>query len=437
MDLAEPGEVRLPGGREAVRPPGRVLALVRLHGHPLGTVSAHAPETAVNAGAALSPDELWRTVADTAREEHAAPIARHLAADRTGPLSGAPSDVPPQASSRWRDESAVLPCQATRLRALDRAPDISVIVATHDRPELLRHCLDSLLRTEYPAFEVIVVDNAPADDGAQQLVHEVFRHRVRYVREPVAGLARAHNQGLAAARGSIAAFTDDDTLVDPRWLSALAEAFTQDRRIGCVTGLILPAELETAAQAALEWHGGFAKGYAARTWSLQDPPTDPLFPFTAGRFGSGTNMAFRTELLHALGGFDPATGTGTPAHGGDDLLAFFEVLAAGHTLAYQPSAIVWHRHRRTADALRAQAYGYGAGLGAYLTGALAHDPRRLPALVRRLPGGIRYAAARAHQRTTEPGAGWSQRLALLEVRGMVYGPLGYLRSRRLLGHGGP
>ncbi|WP_309226336.1 glycosyltransferase [Streptomyces lunaelactis] len=410
IDLAEPGEFHPPGSREQIRPEGRVLALVRLHGHPLGMVS----------GTGTSPAELWRSLAN-ARELTTA-VAGHLAADRPSTSS--------RVSSRPWHEPAVLPCQAAGLRVLDEAPYISVIVATHDRPQLLRQCLDSLLLMEYPWFEVIVVDNAPTDASAEHLVQEAYGRRVRYVREPVAGLARAHNRGLALARGRIAAFTDDDTLVDARWLTELAAAFPRDRRIGCVTGLIVPAELRTRAQAALERHGGFAKGYTPRTWSLQDPPADPLFPFTAGRFGSGTNMAFRMDMLRALGGFDPATGTGTPAHGGDDLLTFFRVLVGGRTLAYQPGAIVWHRHRRTEDALKAQAFGYGAGLGAYLTGALAREPQMLPALLRRLPGGIRYAAAKARGRT-EPGDGWSRQLALLEIRGLLYGPLGYLRGRWL------
>ncbi|TQK50808.1 GT2 family glycosyltransferase [Streptomyces sp. SLBN-118] len=410
IDLAEPGDFRPPGSLDLIRPQGRVMALVRLHGHPLGMVST------TGAG----PVELWQSLANAAHRDLTTSVAQHLTAD-------GPSTASRDASLPW-DEPAGLRCQAARLRALREATDISVIVATHNRPEQLRQCLDSLLQMEYPRFEVIVVDNAPANGATEQLVHEVYGRRVRYVREPAAGLARAHNRGLAAARGRIAAFTDDDTLVDSRWLTELAAAFSSDPRIGCVTGLIVPAELQTRAQAALERHGGFAKGYTPRTWSLDNPPADPLFPFTAGRFGSGANMAFRTDLLHAMGGFDPATGTGTPARGGDDLLAFFRVLVGGHTLAYQPGAIVWHRHHRTEDALKTQAFGYGAGLGAYLTGALANEPRMLPALLRRLPGGIQYAAAKARGRK-EAGDGWSRRLAVLEMKGLLYGPLGYLRSR--------
>ncbi|MFI2629373.1 glycosyltransferase family 2 protein [Streptomyces collinus] len=387
IDLVQPYEFRPPASPAPVRPTAPVLALVRLRGRPLGLVTAGRHQGG-------TPEELWRSLAATARRGF--PLPRAVTPAR------AASSVP---------------------------PSISVIVATHNRPGMLRECLDSLLRMEYPDFEVIVVDNAPADDVAEQLVGDAYEGRVRYVREPRAGLAHAHNRGLALARGEIAAFTDDDTLADPGWLAALAEGFARDRGVVCVTGLIVPAELETAAQAALERHGGFAKGFAPRTWSLRHPPQDPLFPFTAGRFGSGTNMAFRVGPLRALDGFDPATGTGTPAHGGDDLLAFFRVLTAGHTLAYQPGAIVWHRHRRTQDALDAQAFGYGAGLGAYLTGALARDPRMIPALLRRLPRGLRYAVAQTH-RKAGAGSARSRRLARLELCGLLYGPIGYLRSRR-------
>jgi O-antigen biosynthesis protein len=368
----------------------------------------------VSAAGTSGPEAVWRAVADAAHRELADGIARHRAADRAA--------VRDDGSAEW-------PCQAERHRILREAPAISVIVATHNRPEQLRRCLFSLLRSEYPEFEIIVVDNAPADTAAESLVRGTFPGRVRYLLEPVTSGARAHNTGLAHARCPVVAFTDDDTLVDPHWLSAMAESFAQGAHIGCVTGLIMPAELETPAQAALDRHGDFAKGYTPRAWSLSDPPADPLFPFTAGRFGSGANMAFRTDVLRSLGGFDPAAGAGTPARGGDDLLAFFEVLAAGRTLAYQPGAIVWHQHRRSWEAIAPQVFGYGAGLGAYLTGALVKDPHRLPALLRRLPGGIRHVAARSRERSADPEAVWSRHLTLLEVRGMAYGPCGYLRSR--------
>ncbi|MFI2433599.1 glycosyltransferase [Streptomyces sp. NPDC018693] len=433
MDLARPYEFRAPGGDGPIHPRGPVLALVRLRGHPLGLLAASG-DPARRAG----PSALWRCMADTARRRFATPLALSPA---LGEQAGPPRAdcratcplAPPDLASHDDRGTRATRSPHPRGRSAPRPacpPPVSVIVATHNRPDMLRQCLNSLLRLDYPSFEVIVVDNAPTDDAAERLVLDQYKGRVRYLREPVAGLAHAHNRGLANARGSIAAFTDDDTLVDSRWLSAIAESFAQGPGVSCVTGLIVPAELRTEAQAALEHHGGFAKGFTPRRWSLHERQDDPLFPFTAGRFGSGANMAFRVASLRALGGFDPATGTGTPAHGGDDLLAFFRVLAAGDTLAYQPDAVVWHRHRRTPDAVDAQAFGYGAGLGAYLTGALIHEPRMIPGLLVRLPRGIRYALRRARDHGSA-GTEGSRRRALLELRGLLYGPYGYLRGRRL------
>ncbi|BFO14367.1 hypothetical protein SHKM778_07550 [Streptomyces sp. KM77-8] len=116
-------------------------------------------------------------------------------------------------------------------------------------------------------------------------------------------------------------------------------------------------------------------------------------------------MAFRTEVLRAVGGFDPATGAGTPARGGDDLYGFVRVLAQGHRLRYTPYALVWHHHRETWADLETQAYGYGAGLTAYLTAILAGRPALLPAFLARLPRGLAHARTLTRARDTDGGDG--------------------------------
>lgn len=323
-------------------------------------------------------------------------------------------------------------------------PRTSVVVATRERADRLAHALDSLLAQDHPDFEIVVVDNAPVTTATKELVTEQYADRavpVRYVTEPVPGLAIAHNRGVAAADGEIVAFTDDDVIADPRWLTELTRPFADDPGLGCTTGLILPARLGTPAQILLESHGGFAKGFAARTYDPALPPADePLFPFTAGSFGSGANMAFRAAALRAAGGFDPATGTGTPARGGDDLYAFVAVLTAGYRLRYSPEALVWHHHRETWGDLTNQAYGYGAGLTAYLTAVLVRRPALLPSLLRKLPRGLaRARTITAHRDSggaAVPGAHgthdypWPRQLSRLERRGMLAGPLGYAKARR-------
>ncbi|WP_253915367.1 glycosyltransferase family 2 protein [Streptomyces mayonensis] len=408
------GAVLRPGPGSPPVASGSVFVLVRRAGVPVGTLLGQVPEGA-----------------DPVRV--LAPLARRL--PRTAPPAALP--VPPAAS---------------------------VVVATRERADQLARALDSLLAQDHPDFEVVVVDNAPVTGSARDLVEQKYAGRVRYVCEPVPGLAVAHNRGLEAVRGEVVAFTDDDVVADPRWLTELTAPFAADPRLGCATGLILPARLRTPAQVLLESHGGFAKGFAPRTYDPAQPPADePLFPFTAGRFGSGANMAFRTEVLRAVGGFDPATGAGTPARGGDDLYGFVRVLAHGRRLRYTPRALVWHHHRETWRDLETQAYGYGAGLTAYLTAILVDRPALLPAFLARVPGGLAHARALTAVRTSgadrdgggrggrgeDRGGGggrdrggaapggygsrthpWPRRLARLQRRGMLYGPVGYLRARR-------
>src|SRR4051812_48063528 len=96
-----------------------------------------------------------------------------------------------------------------------REPFISVIIATYQRPRILRGCLEALSRSDYPRdrFEVLAVD----DGGTVDLgfVPE-FRDRmdVTLLRSRHGGPALARNVGLARAKGEFVAFTDDDCLVD-------------------------------------------------------------------------------------------------------------------------------------------------------------------------------------------------------------------------------
>ncbi|MET9347130.1 glycosyltransferase [Streptomyces termitum] len=402
-----------PGAPDPV--PGDVYALVRVAGRPAAALFAHhTPDQ--------DPAEVLGALAVRRLAGAAGPRgdAERLAA-REDPAPGGP------------------------------APRASVVVATRERAASLARALDSLLAQDHPDHEIVVVDNAPRTTATRDLVTGGrYAGRVRYVREDRPGLAAAHNAGVAAAGGEVLAFTDDDVVADPHWLTALTAPFAADPRLGCATGLILPARLTTPAQILLESHGGFAKGFAPRLYDPARPPADePLFPFTAGSFGSGANMAFRASALRRAGGFDPATGTGTPARGGDDLYAFVAVLATGHRLRYTPDALVWHHHRETWQDLRNQAYGYGAGLTAYLTATLLRRPALLPALLARLPRGLAHAraltAARGGAGDGVPGEHgtrhhpWPPALSRLERRGMLHGPAGYLRARLTAGRpaGGP
>ncbi|MCV0424210.1 MAG: glycosyltransferase [Roseibium sp.] len=313
-----------------------------------------------------------------------------------------------------------------------RSPWVTVVVATRDRPDSLLKCLDSLLQQSYSAMNIIVVDNAPSSNATADLIAGVFAPsgRVQYAREDRAGLGTAHNTGLALSLGDIVAFTDDDVIVDPNWVATIASEFSISPKIGCVTGMILPAELETRAQYWVERHGGFGKGVDRRVYDLEDnKPADPLFPYTAGTFGSGANMAFRRKALVEAGAFDGALGAGTPARGGDDLASFVAILEAGYQLVYSPGAIVWHFHRRAEAGVRRQAYGYGVGLGAYLTKQVFDNPGKLFLLGRKFPAALTHLLSSKSEKMVRLPDDYPRHLIWRERFGILMGLPGYLQSR--------
>ncbi|MEY9888992.1 GT2 family glycosyltransferase [Catenulispora sp. MAP5-51] len=404
LDLDDPDRTAIRTGHA-----GPVMALVWLHRHPLGVVS-----TRVGAG-----HDLRAALRKAAARDLAPEIERHQRMDAE------PFGRPGRAQAV--NGYAGLPaCLRTRAAIRADPPRMSVIIGTRERPAELERCLRSLAAVDYPRFEVIVVDNDPETDQTRRVADRA-PISVLYLCQRRRGLAAARNLGAKAATGTILAFTDDDVKVDRDWLPALAEAFT-DPRVGCVTGLIMPAELGNRTQAMLERRGGYSRGFEPRVFQTGRHTDDPLFPFTAGRMGSGANMAFTASVLKQFDGFDISLGPGTKARAGEDLLALFSTVATGSRLVYQPDAVVWHHHRRNREALAAQAFGYGVGLGAYLTAAVVREPAMLPALLRRLPRGLAYALRNSAPDRDDRSA-WPARLAALERRGMLCGPAAYLRGR--------
>lgn len=259
-------------------------------------------------------------------------------------------------------------------------PSLTVALCTRDRSDSLADCLDSLAALQYPDLEILVVDNAPSDTATRDLVSEHYPD-FRYVVEPVGGLSHARNRAIREARGEIIAFTDDDAIVDPDWPRHLTAAFSLAPEVACVTGLIVPLELETEPQIILESGWSYNRGYQRRFYRVgnSDGRRDS-YHLEAYRFGAGANMAFRRSLFDSVGVFDPALGAGTPCGGGEDLDLFFRTLEAGHVLVYEPRALVRHRHRRDFNALNHQISNWVMGYHAYLARTWRHYPPLRPAL---------------------------------------------------------
>lgn len=348
LELSQPIEDL--GGLELYR---AVKILVRLHGAVIGYVQL--PLQGGGCGA--------KAIAEAILEQHNWAILRHLVEDG---LTLSPG------SALHLDELTKVahPVYAGPF------PAVTVAVCTRNRADDLARCLESLRQLDYPNLEILVVDNAPSDHAARDLVQQAGA-QVRYVCEPRPGLDWARNRAILEGRGEIIAYTDDDVIVDPQWVRALVQVFAQSPEVMVVTGLVVPYELETPTQLLFELYGGFGRGFKRQWFTADRGPHSTVAAQYAwsGRFGTGANMAFRRSLFDQIGLFDPALDVGTPSNGGGDIEMFFRVLCEGFTLVYEPNALVRHRHRRDYAALSTQIANNGVGFSAYLVRTALHYPR--------------------------------------------------------------
>jgi glycosyltransferase involved in cell wall biosynthesis len=312
-----------------------------------------------------------------------------------------------------------------------RDASLTVVICTRDRPEGLLTTLASLAGQSDSGFEVVIVDNS--HDGAVARTLRGFEGlRVRCCHEPAPGLSRARNRGLSEVRSDLIAWIDDDEVADPDWIAWIKRGFAFPDRPDAVAGVMLPAELETDAQVNFERYGGFNKGRGIEPVPLlAGGPSvfDPLYPLP--NFGAGGNMAFRTEMLRAIGGFDNRLGAGTATHGGEETRALSLLLENGSMILYWPPAITWHYHRRTDEALEKQFFGYSAGLTAFYMSMILTSPKYVWRILRFVPRGVkRMLANRGSGQPDEPTGGVPENLLRAGRNGLLQGAWLYLREVR-------
>jgi glycosyltransferase involved in cell wall biosynthesis len=213
--------------------------------------------------------------------------------------------------------------------------EVSVIVCTRNRADSLARCLSSITADPSErAAEVVVVDNG-STDSTPAVLSAATRESPRPLRvvcTSARGHSRARNAGIKAAHGAILLFTDDDVVVQPGWIDALSEAFT-DVTVGAVGGRIIPTFLCSRPH----W---LTDDEVFLPVTLPDYGTQP-FRFNDGRLPIGANMAIRADLLDP-DPFDPRLGhTGKLAIGFDEFLLLTR-LARDYAVVYVPNAVVAH-----------------------------------------------------------------------------------------------
>jgi glycosyltransferase involved in cell wall biosynthesis len=395
----------------AGRPYDEAHLLVRIGGEPIGFVTVSLGASPLSRVAIL--DAIRRELDAAVRAE----VARQELVG-SHPLNGASA-----ADISWQELGM----------EQQRPVSVSVVVCTRNRASALPTCLNSLKSLRHDALDFIIVDNSPTDDSTRELVTKMASEdpRFQYVREMQPGLSNARNRGLSHTTSEIIAYTDDDVRVDPLWIKGLLRGFARRADVGCVTGIVASASLELPVEQFFDGRVGWSSSCEAVIYDARRGGAGAaLYPYAGGMFGTGANFAVRSQYLREIGGFDECLGAGSPCEGGEDFDIFVRLVRTGHSIAYEPAALVWHEHRSEQDDLQRQMYGYGKSLSAYLF-KYASSRRTALDILRRVPYGLRHLCVlgvRSSRVGSQTGLAYKPMTA--EMRGLMAGPLAYLRARR-------
>lgn len=217
------------------------------------------------------------------------------------------------------------------------APDVSVVIPTYNRADLIADTLASLADQSLPRerFDVLVVDNASSDSTAE-IAERVLQQsglRGRLLREETRGANFSRNRGIEESSGAIVALLDDDTRADPNWLEALLAAFED----GTASGVGGRIELLWQTTPPRWCHRSYLRLLAEFDLGPERCPVT-RFPYLVG-----ANMAFRRDAFERFGLLtSQLTRQGTNLMSMDDTEFCHRVVKGGGTLVYEPRALVRH-----------------------------------------------------------------------------------------------
>lgn len=215
--------------------------------------------------------------------------------------------------------------------------DVSVVISTYNRADVLPHALRSLLQQEPPGlrYEIIVVDNNSTD--STRAVVESFIERngssLRYVFEPQQGLAHGRNAGVLAARAPIIAFTDDDVTAASNWIATIKRTLDEHPEADSVGGRVLPGGNQKMPRWLTREH-----------WSplaLLDYGDSPFYVTSSRRLCLiGANTAFRRAVFDRIGLFAPHVQSIKREVGTEDNEFLLRLWRSGRLGLYVPTLVV-------------------------------------------------------------------------------------------------
>lgn len=182
---------------------------------------------------------------------------------------------------------------------------ISIIICTYNREKYLYDALKHVATNEFPteSYEIVLVNNNSTDNTAQKcerFAKDFPKVNFRYFVETNQGLSYARNRGISESKGDILVFLDDDSFVEPTYLTNLHNNLKKHPEVMAFGGKITPLfESGEAPKWLCKW---------TYSWVSAIDLGNDVVPFKGNSYPIGANMGFRKSCLNHYGYFDTELG---------------------------------------------------------------------------------------------------------------------------------
>lgn len=208
---------------------------------------------------------------------------------------------------------------------------VSIVILNYNAGQLLSDCIESIFRTEYDNYEVILVDNASTDKSYKKCKEKFDKIRL-IENEKNLGYCEGNNVGIREAKGQFIAILNPDTKVEPNWLDELVNTYKKHGD-ALYQPKILAFEnriFESAGNMLQIFGFGYPKGRSEKDEGQYNKPENI-------GYASGACLFTTIKVLNKIGHFDPFLFL---YH--DDLELGWRAAQRGIKSYYVPSATIYH-----------------------------------------------------------------------------------------------
>jgi GT2 family glycosyltransferase len=223
---------------------------------------------------------------------------------------------------------------------------ISVIIPTFNRDDKIILCLESLFNQKTKPTEIIILDQNI--EKLPLLTKYINSHpcNIRYLKSSTRNKSTSINKIVNTATGDILAFTDDDCIITPNWISEIYTVFTINPKISCITGNTYPYRniLKKSCQPTIS-----TKKYIF---------TKPIYHTF---IGFGNNFAIRKSVFKSVGLFKNWLGPGSIGLAAEDGELFIRLLKHNYKILHDPNIVIYHNKNSNTNDLKQQNLRYTCG----------------------------------------------------------------------------